>query len=220
MTYDVICSERAVTMQREQRSFRWMLILAIFVHILILYIYFPNAFNQSARGNGLLPRDEPIVILTLPPVQSEPPEVAPQRQRIVHRVSVIPSTSPEDTIPSLPVEADYTIDAPDEIEMELPPPSSGPLRAGANVVLPRLVQSVAPIYPPQAIRFRIEGDVVIDALVSKTGLVSSATVIRSDADILNDAALNAVRAYRYSPGSMFDVPQDVYVEVTVRFAIR
>lgn len=81
-----------------------------------------------------------------------------------------------------------------------------------------LVHNVRPIYPHIAIASRIEGTVVLHALISREGNVESLQVI-SGHPLLAGAALDAVRQWRYRPYVLNGQPVEVETQVTVNFTL-
>jgi periplasmic protein TonB len=92
-------------------------------------------------------------------------------------------------------------------------------RAGRDVTPPAKLSGNPPVYPELAKRARIEGDVVIECTIDPSGRVVDATVIRS-IPLLDDAALEAVRGWRYRPTLVDGVPVPILMTVTARFRIR
>ncbi len=68
-----------------------------------------------------------------------------------------------------------------------------------NVGLPKLLQSVVPIYPEIARRARVVGSVLIRAWIDSTGIVKKCQVVRTDAEIFNLSAVDAVMQWKFSP---------------------
>ncbi|MBZ5544809.1 MAG: energy transducer TonB [Acidobacteriia bacterium] len=77
----------------------------------------------------------------------------------------------------------------------------------------KLVKMVKPVYPPEAKKQGVEGDVMIDVIISKKGEVSEATAT-SGPQVLREAALAAVRQWRYTPP-----PVDVKMTIHVNFQL-
>lgn len=103
----------------------------------------------------------------------------------------------------------------------LPPPTVPPetiIRPGGNVQPPQRVSYVRPDYPPVALAARVSGSVFIEAIIGTDGLVRDARVIKS-IPLLDDAALKAVRQWRYTPTRLNGVPVAVVMTVTVTFAM-
>lgn len=92
-------------------------------------------------------------------------------------------------------------------------------RVGGIIREPKKVLHVAPEYPELARRAGVEGVVVLEAVVDVSGRVSQVRVLRTVA-LLDAAAVNAVRQWRYSPTQLNGVPVPVLMTVTVRFALR
>ena len=72
------------------------------------------------------------------------------------------------------------------------------VRVGSVSLSPRLERYVRPVYPTRAVSARVEGTVVIEATIDATGKVSDTKVLRS-IPLLDQAALIAVRQWRYAP---------------------
>ncbi|MGA2572011.1 MAG: energy transducer TonB [Terracidiphilus sp.] len=81
-----------------------------------------------------------------------------------------------------------------------------------------LLQRIDPVYPPIARAARISGTVVLDAVISKTGSVESLHVV-SGHPMLVQAALDAVRQWRYRPFLLNGMPVEVQTTVTVTFTV-
>jgi periplasmic protein TonB len=100
-----------------------------------------------------------------------------------------------------------------------PTPPQKPVRPGGDIREPVKLKHVAPIYPQIAIAARVEGPVVIDAVIGTDGVVRDARVL-SGFPLLNQAALDAVRQWRYTPTMLNNVPVQVIMTVTVRFNLQ
>jgi TonB family protein len=95
-------------------------------------------------------------------------------------------------------------------------PAPNPVRIGGQIKPPRLVFSALPIYPNVAMQAEVEGDVVVDASIDKTGQVVAAKVI-SGPLMLRQAAIDAVRKWKYEPSLLNGVPIAIQTRVTIRF---
>jgi protein TonB len=99
-----------------------------------------------------------------------------------------------------------------------PPPPQRPVRLSAYE-MPRKVHDVAPRYPEIAQRANVEGVVIIEAVIAVDGTVRDARVLRSVA-LLDRAALDAVKQWRYAPTRLNGVAVPVIVTVTVQFRLQ
>jgi periplasmic protein TonB len=91
-----------------------------------------------------------------------------------------------------------------------------PIPIGGDVKQARLLKSVPPVYPTTARTQHISGVVKIDALIDATGNVSTVTII-SGPGLLHQAALDAVKQWRYEPAELDGKPTPVHLTVTVQF---
>jgi len=81
-----------------------------------------------------------------------------------------------------------------------------------------LIYRVQPSYPALAKATRIQGQVVLHAVISRSGTIESLQVI-SGHPLLVKAAIDAVRQWRYRPYILNGDPVDVDTEVTVNFVL-
>lgn len=98
------------------------------------------------------------------------------------------------------------------------PTPDGTLRVGGEIRAPQKVYSVNPVYPQEAREARVQGVVIVEAKVGADGSVAEAWVVRS-IPMLDPAALDAVRQWRFSPTLMNGVPVPVICTVTVSFTL-
>ncbi|RMG43562.1 MAG: energy transducer TonB [Acidobacteria bacterium] len=102
---------------------------------------------------------------------------------------------------------------------------TGPLMPGiGGVTSPELIPEtkVEPEYPELARKARIEGKVILRAVIRKDGTVGDIEVLRAPMPDLGftEAAIAAVRQWRYRPGVQNGRPVDVYLTVTVNFTLQ
>ena len=101
-----------------------------------------------------------------------------------------------------------------------PPKPATPtrIRLGGNVQSAKLISQQQPAYPPLARQARIQGNVVLHAIISKDGRIESLTVM-SGHPLLIQAALDAVRNWRYQPTLLNGDPVEVDTTITVIFTM-
>ena len=103
---------------------------------------------------------------------------------------------------------------------EPPPPAVvRPVRPGGNISAPTRLSYVNPIYPNIAIAAKIDGTVILEATIDETGVVRDVTVLRS-IPLLDQAAIEAVKKWRYTPTRLNGVAVPILLTVTVTFALR
>ena len=188
------------------------LVAALVLHATVLVARMPDWGPDPVRVDAPQAQEMKVQFLRPPPpppkTPPKPPE--PERKKIPR-----PDPTPEkpepvkEAPPPPPVPAETT--APPS---PAPAQDMGPVRVSPGQG-PGLVKKVEPHYPPIARTARLEGTVVVDAVIRKDGTVSDVTVIRSTNKMFEQACIDAVRQWRFTPGS-----QDVILTVTVNFTLR
>jgi periplasmic protein TonB len=107
------------------------------------------------------------------------------------------------------------------IELTPPPPPReppAPLRVGGLVRAPQKIRDAAPRYPAIAQAAGVQGRVILEAVISEEGAVRDVRVLRSE-PLLDDAAVEAVRQWRFTPTLLNGQPVPVVMTVTVAFSL-
>jgi TonB family protein len=99
------------------------------------------------------------------------------------------------------------------------PTPSGAVRIGGDIKEPRKIVDVPPVYPAAARAAGIQGIVILEATIDTQGYVADAHVLRGVPE-LDDAALDAVRQWAYTPTLLSGQPVAVVMTVTVNFSLR
>ena len=89
---------------------------------------------------------------------------------------------------------------------------------GDGFAAPARIHGVAPVYPPEALTAGVEGIVVLKATIGPTGEVTDVEVRRS-VPLLDEAAMAAVREWRYAPVLVDGDPVPVQLTVSVDFTL-
>jgi len=100
-----------------------------------------------------------------------------------------------------------------------PPPSGARVRVGGNIKMPAKVKNVRPFYSAIAQSARVQGMVIIEAIIGPNGKVQDARILRS-IPLLDQAALEAVRQWEFTPTLLKGVPVTVIATVTVNFTLQ
>jgi protein TonB len=102
-----------------------------------------------------------------------------------------------------------------------PPPEKAPLvriRQGGDVEQALLIRQTKPVYPPLGLQMHLQGDVVLHAVIDRGGNVAELQVI-SGHPLLVQAAIDAVRQWRYKPTLLNGEPVVVDTTITVTFRL-
>jgi TonB family protein len=102
---------------------------------------------------------------------------------------------------------------------QLPPPPTFPLRVGGDVTPPRLLNRVEAPYTTEARRKRIQGIVIVEAIINRSGKVIRVRVLKPLPDGLDRSAADAVRQWTFLPGTLNGSPVDVVFNLTVNFRL-
>jgi periplasmic protein TonB len=189
-----------------------------------------------------IPRAAPEYVL----VTASLPKVPPQRPSVKRTESstAAPITAPDRVVPEAPVP---TPPGPTDFDVIGGDPDAGPFvpggagaggdtlpqppipptppapkqvyQVGGNIRPPQKIRDVAPRYPAMAQASRVEGIVILEALISEDGSVQNVRVLRGK-PLLDDAATDAVRQWRFTPPLLNGQPVPVVMTVTVSFSLK
>ncbi len=191
----------------------------------------------------LMPVEEP---LRLPPVAKpeQAPAPAPRVESPAPRRAAEPETAPvqEETpfqpeaIPDGPPSAAPADSGPGSSADGIPDPfgrrpaddgppagssTPGPYKPGTEGVSePVLIHSVDPVYPNLAIRARLQGFVLVEAIIAADGTVTDVRMLETTSPLFNASAIDAVRKWRYRPATYSGRAVPVYLTVRVTFTLR
>jgi TonB family protein len=87
-------------------------------------------------------------------------------------------------------------------------------------VAPVLMKIVVPQYPELAMRKKISGTVWLNVLVDEKGAVKTARVLKSNAEELDEAAIQTAKKYTFIPGTYHKKPIPVWVSIPIQFRLE
>ena len=99
-----------------------------------------------------------------------------------------------------------------------PPPPQQPTRLHSGMQAPRKVFNVDPVYPRIAQSAQVGGVVILEAVIDARGRVESVRVLRS-LPVLDQAAVDAVKQWVFTPALLNGTPVPVVMTVTVNFQL-
>jgi protein TonB len=162
-----------------------------------------------------------------PPTRSESSTAAPltAQDRVMPETPATPPELPDlfDVVSDPNAETFIPIGTADDSTLTPPPPpppAPTPVyRVGSGIRPPQKIRDVAPRYPAIAQASRVEGIVILEALISEDGSVQDVRVLRGK-PLLDDAATDAVRQWRFTPTLLNGQPVPVVMTVTVSFSLK
>jgi protein TonB len=214
--------------------------VSIGVHLVLLLVLVVIPLLDIVVPVPFMTNPSYVLAAPLPPPPSAAPR--PPASPVAARAAVPSPIDAPDTIrPEVPVAPPFTpIDA---VDTGLPPgfgagepggtalapppappapepakPQPQAVRAAQLPELPRKIVDAHPAYPEVARQARVEGTVILEAVIDTSGRVTQLRVLRS-VPLLDQAALEAVRQWRYTPSSYGGRPVSVLMTITVRFTL-
>ncbi len=163
------------------------------------------------------------------PAKTQAPDDLPRRTNIavgrlsapsakVARLSVSSEAPPELAAPSSVVDTNlFAVPRSNEPAVPAAPAVAPPM--GGQLKQPRLIDAPPVSYPQAAQLHRVQGIVVIDALVDTNGKVESMSVVSGPAE-LQEAAMRSVRNWKYQPAQLNGQPIAVHTRVSVNFQLQ
>lgn len=155
----------------------------------------------AAARTDAAPTSAPPVIVAEPPATASIPDVR------------------ANTGNGAPASFGITVDAHTPPPPPEPPRRTGPIRAASLPVAPVKIADAQPVYPDVARAARVEGTVVLECVIDTSGRVTNIRVL-SSVPLLDQAAIDAVRRWRYTPSVYHGRPVSVLMTVTVRFTLH
>jgi TonB family protein len=211
--------------RRDNNLMRISLVIAAVFHVILFMINFPE-FASRAQAD---PRKQRKIFVVQQP-KFKPPEVQ-QKQEILKPRQVrvpIPDPTPDEPEPVREIEPEdrVMVDIPDDAIFGIPtePPApvvehDQPIRVG-QIQEPRKLREVKPIYPDVARKARIEGIVILEIIVNREGTVRDVKILRGLPMGLTEAAVDAVKQWKYEPSTLNGRPVEVLITVTARFSLQ
>jgi periplasmic protein TonB len=216
----------------------WTLGVSIVVHLCVI----ASVIVAPLFATGALPVPPGTHEAYIPAVAIVPdPPPAPRPVATAPSTTAAPLTAPDSVIPeppapaSLPGPTDFDAVGGDAhaaaflpsvsgSELLPPPPPAppapvAPIRVGGAIRAPQKIRDVAPRYPAIAQASKVQGVVILEAVIGEDGTVRDVRVLRGQ-PLLDDAAADAVRQWRFTPTLLNGQPIPVVMTVTVSFRLN
>ena len=204
----------------------WALVVAIVVHAAVFFVV------RWSDKPVVIPEEKKKNVIVVKKYKPPPPKI--QRKQIVQkkltRKVPLPDPTPDEPEPIREPEPEIEdIPIPPDVEILIgdpePPPPTGPLLAGVgDVTNPKLIPEtkVQPEYPELARVARLEGNVILQAIINADGSVGDLEVLRCNRPSMGfeEAAMSAVKEWRYEPATQNGRPVEVYFTVFVEFKLH
>ena len=212
----------ALEYEEDKKTMRVAIVLAIVFHVIFFLIKVPEMVAEAQEAK------KPKVYV-VQQVRFKPPPPKQQREIPKARAKKVPIPDPTPDEPEpirLPEEIEPEIDIPDTDIIfgipEGPPPAEpeGPIRVGGDVQPPVKVSAPSPQYTEIARKARIQGVVIVEAIIDKEGSVTNVKVLKGLPMGLDTAAADAVKKWKFQPATLNGKPVAVIYNLTVNFRLQ
>jgi len=222
------------------RRSKWTIAGSFLAHtfLLVALLVFPvlSAFDNyvvQARTVAFIVPPAPV----MPAMPSAPPKTAtPAPSENTNKAPIAPPQNPVTNEPTLVSGPPAPPGAPPGVignsgipgtdrgvftaPPDPPPPAVvKPVPVGGNIKPPTRLSYADPVYPQIAIAAKIDGMVILEATIDETGVVRDVKVLRS-IPMLDQAAMDAVKRWRYTPTRLNGAAVPILLTVTVTFSLR
>lgn len=228
--------EQVLVTETPRKTPRWMKLGSLVLHLVVVLLLLVLPITAALDLPGIQTRLPTVMLATVPspPPPASPPVAA--TSPVPTTVPSVPLVPPDGIKPEVAPPAPTALGVPGGIGTGLPdvgavnasplapppppvPVPEPPRRVGGIIRPPERTVFKAPEYPPVAKAARIEGMVVLEATLDERGVVQNVTVLRS-VPLLDQAAIDAVRQWRYLPTRLNGVAISIIMTVTVTFSMR
>ena len=210
---------------QDRRAMRFAVVGALVVHLVIFVVHLPEV---AAAVRAPEPQKKIYVVQQ---VRFEPPPTTtPQQPQIQKHRMPIPDPTPDEPEPlrieeptpevDLAAVDDVWIDIPDAPPTVEPEEQQGPIEVGGAVTKPVKIYAPQPRYSEIARKARIEGLVVVRAIIDRRGNVVDVQVIKDLPMGLTEEAVAVFRQWKFAPATLGGKPVDVYYNLTVSFHLQ
>lgn len=210
--------------QEDNKVLKWALIGAVVFHVLILLPKLPSLRTDAKED------DKKQKVYVVQQVRFKPPPPKEKRELPQKKKKKVPlpdptPDEPEPIVEDLPEEPELDMPDVDNIVFGIPdaPPVAepeGPIHVGGDVKAPEKVSQVQPQYTEIARKARIQGVVIVQAIIDKGGNVINAKVLKGLPMGLTEEAIKAIKQWKFKPATLNGKPVDVYFNLTVNFRLQ
>ena len=213
----------ALEYDEDRKKLRWAIAIAVVFHIVLLLAPIISV-SQARLAKAQKPK---VYVVQQIRFRPPPPQQEQQQIHVRTRKVPIPDPTPDEPEPIRVVEeVQPEIDVPtDDTVFGIPegPPSAepeGPIMVGGEVKAPEKVSAPQPQYTEIARKARIQGVVIVQAIIDKQGNVTNVKVLKGLPMGLEEAAVDAIKQWKFKPATLNGRPVTVYYNLTVNFKLQ
>jgi protein TonB len=207
----------------DKKVMRWATGIAAIFHVILLLINFPSVTYQPQEAA----KKKKIYVVQQVRFQPPPPKQKQEIPKPKAKKVPIPDPTPDEPEPIRIDEPEPEIELPevDDVVFGIPdaPPVAepeGPIHVGGDVQKPEKINAPQPQYTEIARKARIQGVVIVQAIINKQGDVENVKVLKGLPMGLSEEAVKAIKKWRFKPATLNGKPVDVYYNLTVNFRLQ
>lgn len=209
--------------QEDNKTLRWAYGGAIVFHAILLIINMPNFYPEI---NAVAEKPKVYVVQQVrfkkPPPKKEQELPKPKAKKVP-----IPDPTPDEPEPirlDEPEDIEVPIDV-DDLVIGIPeappePEPDGPIYVTGDVQKPEKITAPQPQYTEIARKARIQGVVILQAIIDEQGNVTNVSVLKGLPMGLSESAEAAVKQWKFQPATLRGKPVAVYFNLTVNFQLQ
>lgn len=214
--------------RKHRARLRRAAVLAVVLHAALFTVASRVERPMTVGGKPAAPKTYLLqqVRFQPPPPRVQQQQVPPSKRRKIP----VPDPTPDDPEPVRVVEDLQTpdVDLPVSLDafLDIPgppgPPSNlaGVRQVEGDVLPPVKVYAPAPTYTEEARAARVQGVVILQAIIDAAGEVSSVKVLKGLPMNLTEQAMDAVQTWRFEPATLGGEPVPVYYNLTISFSLQ
>ncbi len=206
----------------DRKLTRTAVIIAVVLHVVFFAVNLPEQLAEAREE-----KKKKVYVVKQVRFKPPPPKQQQELPKPKAKKVPIPDPTPDEPEPiRLPEEIEPEIEMPDTDVIfgipEGPPPDepTGPIRVGGDVKPPEKVSYPSPQYTEIARKARIQGVVIVEAIIDKSGKVTNVKVLKGLPMGLDQAAADAVARWTFKPATLNGKPVAVIYNLTVNFQLQ